>query len=60
MTRKGMTKESATAQASREWFNQSSVPQDVPTAKEQARREAQAQFEADLAKQKKEAQAGVR
>jgi hypothetical protein len=56
MTEKGMKAEDAAAQASREWFNQASVvPSDTPTTWERQRREAQAKFEADLAKQKKEA-----
>ena len=60
MTERGRTKESATAQASREWFNHASVPSQTPTAWELQRRKAQAKFEAELIKQKKVQEAGVR
>lgn len=55
MTEKGMKPEHAKAQASREWFRQSTGPSETPTSWERQRRAAQAKFEADLAKQKKEA-----
>jgi hypothetical protein len=55
MTEKGMTPDAAAAQASREYFRQSSVPSRTPTTWERQRRAAQAKFEAELARQKKEA-----
>ena len=60
MTEKGMDPKGATAQASREWFDRSSVARSSPTSWERKRRQAQAEFEATLQKQKKEKEAGVR
>jgi hypothetical protein len=55
MTRKGMNRADAAAQASREWFARTPAAGETPTAAELARREAQADFEASLDQQRKQA-----
>ena len=55
MTQKGMSKDEAVGRASREWFANAPIASESPTPQELKRRQDQAEFEADLAKRKKEA-----
>lgn len=54
LTDKGVSKDEAANRASREWFARAPAASESPTYQELKRREAQSDFEADLAKQQKE------